>query len=162
MQAIHCDQGILIRYSFDTWNGEYFADNDCILLTDFVYLYPNCNGVICLESNWQGVGVSSGNELSPNRWSHYLNQCSPSWVQGHMWHQRPFHWQGLILMPTRISNYIQYNKFWYEITYLLSNFTPQFSGYVITYPCCSPRAKMGTRAPSQYKDRLIYVWRFPC
>ena len=27
---------------------------------------------------------------------------------------------------------------------------------VRTYPC------LNIRAPSQYKDRLIYVWRFPC
>ena len=60
----------------------------------------------------------------------------------------PFHWHGLTLIPTWISNYTHYNV-WDEITYpflnfngatvevweWISNFIPHFTGHVITYPC---------------------------
>ena len=38
-----------------------------------------------------------------------------------------------------------------------------FDSYTcISVNCWVGCQRQGTRAPSQYKDRLIYVWRFPC
>ena len=59
-----------------------------------------------------------------------------------------FYWHGLTLIPVWISSYIN-NKVWEELTYpylnfngatvevlvWISNFTPHFTEYVITYPC---------------------------
>ena len=61
----------------------------------------------------------------------------------------PFYYNGLILIPAGISNYIHY-KVWDEITYALlnfngatvevwewiGNFISHFTGHVITYPWC--------------------------
>ena len=33
---------------------------------------------------------------------------------------------------------------------------------IVTQSACLSNIQHGTRALSQYKDRLIYVWRFPC
>ena len=63
----------------------------------------------------------------------------------------PFYWMTLI--PSWINNYIHY-KVWDEITYpfpnligatvevweWISNFTPHFTGHVITYPSWGPRS----------------------
>ena len=60
----------------------------------------------------------------------------------------PFYYHGITLIPAWLSNYIHY-KVWGELSFLvsnfyystvevwewISNFIPQFTGHMITYPC---------------------------
>ena len=39
---------------------------------------------------------------------------------------------------------------------------PTFVWFLKNYVLIIPAGILENRAPSQYKDRLIYVWRFPC
>ena len=51
--------------------------------------------------------------------------------------------------------------------FLIPNITdpmahPNSISWAITIVCCMGHSMGVSRAPSQYEDRLIYVWRFPC
>ena len=37
-----------------------------------------------------------------------------------------------------------------------------YETWFISCVCAGDLSVQGARAPSQYKDRLIYIWRFPC
>ena len=42
------------------------------------------------------------------------------------------------------------------------HYGPPLAWLTFGHSHCSMASDLSSRAPSQYKDRLIYVWRFPC